>query len=49
MVLTRQIEASLAEGSQWLEELGAVSVSFDGLGEAPLPHVQARVRATEKA
>ena len=49
MVLTRQVEASLAEGSQWLEELGAVSVSFDGLGEAPLPHVQARVRATEKA
>jgi hypothetical protein len=49
MVLTRQIEASLAEGSQWLEELGAVSVSLDGLGEAPLLQVQRALRATEAA
>jgi hypothetical protein len=49
MVLTRQIEASLAEGSQWLEELGAVSVCLDGLGEAPLPQVQASLRDTERA
>ena len=46
MVLTRQIEVSLAEGSQWLEELGAVCGMPEEAGATPPAQAQELLRST---